>query len=76
MGMAISKCYSSYSYEWILTKLHHNVPYGGQILACAFFAESSNFQLLAHFLRICLAIPMQSQWECFFASSPKVLIGF
>ena len=74
--MEISKRYSSYSYERIFPKLLNNVPYDGQILACAFFAESSNFQFLAHFLRMFLAIPMQSQWECFFASSPKVLIRF
>ena len=52
--MEISKRYSSYSYERIFPKLHHNVPYDGQILACAFFAESSNFKFLPNFLIICL----------------------
>ena len=74
--MELSKRYSSYSYGRIFPKLHHNVPYDGQILACAFFADSSNFKFLANFLRFFLAFPMQSQWECFFASSPRVLIGF
>ena len=60
--MKISKRYSSYIYEWILPKFYLNTPYGGQILACAFFADSSNFEFLANCLRN-FTLPIGLQWE-------------
>ncbi len=70
-----SKRISSYIYGSILMPLYTNTPYHGQILACAFFCDSSNFGFLVIFFRFSYN---GSIWEWKFqnASPPTFLAQF
>ena len=71
MEMKVVKCYFSYSFYPTWLKLYGNISLGCPIIGCAQFPDSAKFGILVNLLSI-----FRTKFDCFFAISPTVFIGF